>query len=146
MLFGEEDFVSWPSLLKYSIGALIGLVPAVLLFARKWRSEAPQIAAKKQRVRAKDESLEQAIYDHRFGWYKEALEGLQARVDSFEKDRVAYLSDNATLKERCENQLTRINELLKINAEQQKRMTELTDEVDQLRSRVQELESQVGGV
>lgn len=134
MLFGdgEEGPVNWPSLAKYAAGGIIGLIPGLWIYLQKKRETAPTIAAKKQRVRQKDESLEQAIYDHRFEWYKGALESLQSRVDSFEKDRVAYLSENARLKERSENQTNRI--------------VELTDELEKLRSRVAELESQAGGV
>jgi len=141
MLFGdgEEGPVNWPNVLKVLGGTALGLIPGLWVYLQKKRDQAPVIAAKKQRVRAKDESLEQAIYDHRFEWYKGALEGLQARVDKFEADRVAYLSENAKLKERCENQTVKLTE-------QGTQIAELTDEVDRLRSRVQELEAQAGGV
>lgn len=139
MLLGEEAPKSWHAVATGLGGIALGLIPQLLGYLRNKRDTAPVIAAKRQRVRQKDETLEQAMYDHLFDKYKIMLEELQLRVNGFEADRVSYLSENAKLKERCENQTVKINEQLV-------RMTELTEEVDKLSTRVQELESQAGGV
>lgn len=146
MVLGEEGQISWEKVAYVVGGGLVGLIPGLWAYLLK-RKEAESVSvAKKQRVRAKDETLEQAMYDHLFDKYKTMLEDLQTRVNGFEADRVTYLSENSKFKERCENQAVRIAELTTQNREQATRITELTGEVDKLSSRVQELEVQAGGV
>jgi len=146
MLFGEEAPKTWHAALYGIAGLAAGALPGYWLYLKNKRESEPAIAAKKQRVRAKDETLEQAMYDHLFSKYQTMLEDLQKRVDGFEADRVAYLTANATLKERCESQMARITELLSRNAEQSAKIDEMAEEISRLRSRVEELESQSGGV
>lgn len=134
MLFGdgEEVSVNWPSLAKYAIGLAFGLIPGLWLYLQKKRETEPVIAAKRQRVRAKDETLEQAMQDHLFGKYQSMLDGFQTKLDKLEIDHLTCQKENSRLTERCDNQ--------------GKRIDELTCQVEDQGVRIKELEAQAGGV
>lgn len=132
MLFGDEVQVSWEKV-AYSVGgAVIGLIPGLWAYLQKKREAEPIIAAKRQRVRAKDETLEQAMQDHLFGKYQSMLDGFQTKLDKLEIDHLTCQKENSRLTERCDNQ--------------GKRIDELTCQVEDQGVRIKELEAQAGGV
>lgn len=132
MLLGEEGLVHWPDVFKVLGGAALALIPGYLAYRLKKREEEPVIDAKKQRVRSKDKTLEQDMYDHLFSKYQEMLEDIQTKVNKLEVDHLTCQVENSRLKERCDNQTHKIEEL--------------TCELDKVASRVRELEAQANGV
>jgi outer membrane murein-binding lipoprotein Lpp len=131
MVLGEEA-ISWEKVIYVLGGAALGLIPQLWSYLLKKREEEPVLADRRQRVRAKDQTLEQAMQDHLFGKYQIMLESIQGKVEKLETDHLICQTENARLKERCDNQTTKIGEL--------------KQEVDKLNSRVEELEAHTGGV
>lgn len=132
MLLGEEGKATWADALKVLGGAALGLIPVFWTYLQKKRETEPEIADKKQAVRAKNQKLEDAMREALFVKFQGMISGLETKVDKLERDYNKSQQDhsqcreeNAQLKERCEN---------------------LRCDVERLTDRVSELEAQAGGV
>lgn len=127
MLFGEEAGLgTWTERIITAVSCLlIGFTPKLWDVIKGFREQTPELAAANQKLKAKDQSMRQQAEDRIYERYQTWLDELQKKVDKLEKDHLDCQVESAQLRERCDGQLHRIEQMTTDMAGLQTRVREL---------------------